>query len=519
MTNSLAEDVYILGETMADNLVTMGVTTADADDGLTTLAGKILDIPNKQSTTLTISVPLNLEYGDNFNITGSLTSNGDGVSGATIKLKVGNTVVDTDTTDGTGAVSFTQCPVATGTHSFQLVFDGDLNHASSSSSVVTRDVSKETSVVTVDYPVAGTNYYTDSTVLVEGTLTDNDATPLAGRTVKVKDSGDTVLASLTTDSNGDFSGSVSIATAGACTLTIVYEGNEYYTTTSESRSIVMVAPSISLVSDKSILSYADGDSATLTATLLASDVSGKLVTFEARKQSDDSLVETLTADTDSSGIATVSYLGKHAGDLYIQASSGSIISTQTCAIEDNKFYDNASTDKTSKYTVRTSKSCTLTHYTDYYRLEGGTSGSGANMMIGMSPTELSTSDNWIIEGEVKGATFHPIGVLLDTGHFFVGNLYTNKNFLGFDYGAMSTICSTTSSSAINANNYYTVKIELRDNVLYYSAYDNSNNLLCEMNAGLPSTYQNQTVYPCIMQYANDNSNKFIDIKKFKVKML
>ena len=44
MTNSLSEDIYALGELMATNLNTQGVVSADADDGLTSLAGKILEI-------------------------------------------------------------------------------------------------------------------------------------------------------------------------------------------------------------------------------------------------------------------------------------------------------------------------------------------------------------------------------------------------------------------------------------------------------------------------------------------
>ena len=43
-TTTLNGALTELGETMADNLVTKGVTGASASDGLTTLAGKILDI-------------------------------------------------------------------------------------------------------------------------------------------------------------------------------------------------------------------------------------------------------------------------------------------------------------------------------------------------------------------------------------------------------------------------------------------------------------------------------------------
>lgn len=106
---------------------------------------------------------------------------------------------------------------------------------------------------------------------------------------------------------------------------------------------------IELLSDKDILSAYDGESATLTAQLMNGTspvaVSGESVTFEVRKTSDDSLVETLTGTTDSSGLATVSYLGKGTGDLYIQSfSSDRIISSETFAIRDVHFYDSMTSD-------------------------------------------------------------------------------------------------------------------------------------------------------------------------------
>lgn len=96
---------------------------------------------------------------------------------------------------------------------------------------------------------------------------------------------------------------------------------------------------IDLSSDKDILSAYDSESATLTAQLLNGSspalVAGETVTFEVRKTSDDSLVETLTGTTNASGIATVSYLGKGTGDLYIKVfSSDRIISSETYTVED-----------------------------------------------------------------------------------------------------------------------------------------------------------------------------------------
>jgi len=100
---------------------------------------------------------------------------------------------------------------------------------------------------------------------------------------------------------------------------------------------------IDLESDKDIISYNGGtnpESATLTAQLTNGgspvSVSGETVSFEVRKASDDSLVETLTADTDSSGIATVSYLGKGVGNLNIKAKCNLLI--QTYEVQDCRYY-------------------------------------------------------------------------------------------------------------------------------------------------------------------------------------
>lgn len=110
---------------------------------------------------------------------------------------------------------------------------------------------------------------------------------------------------------------------------------------------------ITLNSDKDIISYNGGtqpESAVLTAQLTLdgdpAPVSGETVTFEVRKDSDDSLVETLTGTTNSSGVATVSYLGKGVGDLYVKAILRSFVS-ETYSIRDVHYYADYSKIKSS----------------------------------------------------------------------------------------------------------------------------------------------------------------------------
>lgn len=89
---------------------------------------------------------------------------------------------------------------------------------------------------------------------------------------------------------------------------------------------------ISLTGDKSILSAADSEYVTLSAQLMdgqsSAAVSGETVSFKVYKASDDTLIDTLTDDTDSTGLATVSYYGQGTGDLYIKSSVDSIISSE-----------------------------------------------------------------------------------------------------------------------------------------------------------------------------------------------
>ena len=99
---------------------------------------------------------------------------------------------------------------------------------------------------------------------------------------------------------------------------------------------------ISVSSTQDVLSYADGDSTVLSAQLTnggqAVSVSGESVTFEVRKVSDDSLVETLTDTSDNTGLASVEYFGKGTGDLYIEVSCRTLSKTYS-NIEDCIRYD------------------------------------------------------------------------------------------------------------------------------------------------------------------------------------
>ena len=235
--NTLCGALHRLGESLASTLNNMGVTTATSSDGLTTLSNQIGDgltltithydsttetinvigllksgvlgnasriiVSNKlvesietndgslvyqrqMNTQLSIDVPLVLVYSDAFNISGVLSdSYNAGIVGATVYLKVGNTVVDSTTTTTGGGYSFTRTPVAVGNHSFQVVYNGDNLHNSSESSTVSRVVNKETTVLNVNSPNNQSTVLVGETISIAGTLQEDDGVPMVGKTVNV----------------------------------------------------------------------------------------------------------------------------------------------------------------------------------------------------------------------------------------------------------------------------------------------------------------------------------------------
>ena len=126
-TSTLNGALEQLGITMADNLVTMGVSDADPSDGLTTLAGKILDItpgpgptPTPSSILLTADKSI-LSYADSESATLSATvldSSDNPLEGVTVTFYNGSTSMGTADTNSSGIASKTYSSAGVGDVSF-----------------------------------------------------------------------------------------------------------------------------------------------------------------------------------------------------------------------------------------------------------------------------------------------------------------------------------------------------------------------------------------------------------------
>lgn len=311
---------------------------------------ELIDATQKTLTTLTINVPLNIVYSDEFNITGTLIDEDNNpVTSASVNLLVGNTIVETNTTNNQGEVSFTRTPVHTGNHSFQLTYNGDITYKTSRSSIVERVIGKETSVLTLINPIDQSNHIVNTSVTISGTLLDDDGDPIPNASISLS-TGETV----TTGSNGSFITSHTF-TSIMDDLSVIasYNGDDNYTSSTATRVINIIEEppaydGITLTGTQSILSYYDSDTCTLTAQVTnngeAVAVPDIIVTFY---DNDDTILD--TALTDGTGKARYVYQSQGIGDIGIIASVGSIFSE--IYISDIYWYSSDGTKLTGTYST------------------------------------------------------------------------------------------------------------------------------------------------------------------------
>ena len=360
---SLQETYVAVKGIIADNLESMGVE-ASSSDGLTTLAGKILDIEPSVSgldldTALTCTASSStVTVNDSITLTATLTASYDDetlvnvdlsgvLQNATIKFYEGNTLKGTATTNSSGVATYTYTPTTSGSKTVKAVFDGTDNFQDCESSSVSITVNKITSVISLS--VSSASIVVGSSLTLSGALVDDDDNIITNASVKLYD-GNTLIDTLNTGNTGAYTTTLSNLTVGNYAFKTVYEGDDVYANvTSTTRNVTVTAApapdSITLTADKSILSYADSESATLTATVLDSNnspVSGETVTFYNGSTSMG------TATTNASGVATKSYSAAGAGDVSFTAGVRSLVS-EICVVEDCWDYDTLFTDK-SKFT-------------------------------------------------------------------------------------------------------------------------------------------------------------------------
>ena len=278
----------------------------------------------------TLVYDASISVGGSVVCTAEVLSGGEPVSGETVSFYDGTSLLGTDETDSDGIATYTASSLSVGSHSLTA------EALDKSSSAVSVTVNKLTSTITLSVPSTGT---VGTSYTISGTLV-----PTSG-SVKLYEN--SVLKDTLTVTGGSFSKAITQNSEGTYSYYAVFEGSSTYSSvTSSTGSIVVsdvppvpVVTSVSLTADKSILSYYDSESATLSATVLDSNddpMEGVTVTFYNGSTSMG------TADTNSSGVATKSYASTGAGDLSFTASVGTISSETYSIIDAYKYTSDGS---------------------------------------------------------------------------------------------------------------------------------------------------------------------------------
>ena len=218
VNNTLNGALMELGETMARNLEAMGVTDANPNDGLTTLAGRILNVePSIKGLNLDTSLVITttqeiIGLGESIILTSTLRASYDDttvvdvdlsgvLTGATVKFYNGTTLLGTAITDLNGIATYIYTPSQLGNFTFHTVFEGTENFTNCNSNNVNITVINAPTSLVLQADKSILSYYDNDNCVLTATLYDNNNTPMEGLNVVFKN-GDIVLATIITNSSG-----------------------------------------------------------------------------------------------------------------------------------------------------------------------------------------------------------------------------------------------------------------------------------------------------------------------------
>ena len=293
-------------------------------------------------------------------ITGTLLKDSTAFSSQSVDLYDGVTKITTLTTDSDGEYEETVSNLSVGVHTFKAV------HSNVESSTISITVNEPTHTYSLSIATDKSSILTTESVIISGQLL-MDSSPYTGQSVALYD-GSSLVDTLTTDSSGNYSKTVSGLSVGTHSFKAVNSNAESSTIT-----VTVTEPqhdySLSVASTKDILSYADSESATLTATLTdnGSAVSGETLSYVIKHGS--TTISTGSDTTDSNGQISFSYASTGVGDVTVEVSFG-ILLQETFVVQDCHYFNDGSS--VTGLEIGSGVSCTSNG--DYITITTSTSG-------------------------------------------------------------------------------------------------------------------------------------------------
>ena len=235
---SLSETYLSRKKLLADNLKSMGVSSVDETNGLTTLINAVLNIePSIGGLDLDTSLVITttqeiIGLGESIILTSTLRASYDDttvvdvdlsgvLTGATVKFYNGTTLLGTGITDLNGIATYTYTPSQPGNFTFHTVFEGTENFTNCTSNNVNITVINPPTSLVLEADKSILSHYDNDNCTLTATLYDNNNTPMEGLSVVFKN-GDIVLDTITTDSGGVATYTYNSQGVGDVTITAEY---------------------------------------------------------------------------------------------------------------------------------------------------------------------------------------------------------------------------------------------------------------------------------------------------------
>ena len=194
--------------------------------------------------------------------------------------------------------------------------------------------------------------YTDESVVISGTLLDENDNPVKQASIKLYD-GSTLIDTMQTDNTGVYSKTLTGLTTGTHSLHTSFDATTgYNASTSTNISITVSEHQYDLTVSCSTPIIQTGDSAIVTVSLTRDGGAYSGETLSYTVMHGTTQIDTGSVVTDSDGTATISYTGTGVGDVTFEVSYGTLLQ-KTYELEDLLKYDTCQTDKTSSYTSPT----------------------------------------------------------------------------------------------------------------------------------------------------------------------
>ena len=466
------------------------------------------DIVPAVNVVLTAS-STSVDIGDSVTFTATCTFGEEPITEETVSFYDGNTLLGSDETDSDGVATYTASSLSAGSHTVSAVCE-DKN-----SNNVSVTVNKLTPSISLSVPATGT---VGTAYTVSGTLL-----PSTGTVSLYENSW--FIGTLTV-SDGVFSKSFTKETSGTYKYIVRFTGNSDYEAISSNYATIVVSdeppvPSydgVSLTSDKSILSYADSESATLSAQLTdnGSPVSIDGVTVEFFKGS----TSLGTADTNSSGVATKTYASAGSGDISVSAEVDDITSNSV-SIEDCIRYDGATSDKTSNYSTTNLNSLTFStdHY-EAYRSLGTSPSSTYYSPIYVDDTLPSNFEMSVMYKASTNMNKEQTEFIISSTHptTYSGatelGIVVSDSRRGLFHRVSGSATWYTESSTLSNNTWYTFYLKVEGTTVTAKILDSSDNTVYTSTQTI-SAVQNYKKWSII----NGGNSRTLHWKELKIKTL